>query len=246
MPEKPIPLNFQPHLPALRALRDRFRKSPPDQPEVAQLTRDWEWAAKPGDDEWLALCTLAGAPTGAFAPRWLAHLTGMPHCTAHVGLMTPSGFVVLQRRSERKAQFPDAWDLAVTGHVSLPADAPLEPISYLAAAARELEEEMGLPQTEHDDLLQPPGMVAIGAPAAYYGECEAFRRPWYDLEVRQLFGAVLTPAGLARLTYPEVEISAILLCRPAEALHVAAGPQAAAGVLGSVGELVGWWERRAR
>jgi isopentenyldiphosphate isomerase len=212
---------------------------------VDRLAHEWSWAEKPGDNEWLALCTVAGEPTGAFAPRWLAHLTGMPHCTAHVGLLTPSGFVVLQRRSHHKAQFPDAWDMSVTGHVSLPADAPLLPVTYLQAAARELEEEMGLPETEQHLLLEPPGLVPIGAPVAYYGEDEAAAGPWFDVEVRQLFGAVLTPEGLARLSYPEDEISAVLLCRPAEALRLAAGPEAAAGALGSVRELTEWWAGRA-
>jgi 8-oxo-dGTP pyrophosphatase MutT (NUDIX family) len=198
----------------------------------------------PAETEWLALCTLAGEPTGVFAPRWLAHLTGMPHCTAHVGLVTPGGLVVLQRRSLHKAQFPDAWDLAVTGHVSLPADAPLQPISYREAAARELEEEMGLPAALHDRLLQPPGLVPIGNPVAYYGERETGERPWYDVEVRQLFGAVLTPEGLAHLSYPEEEISAVLLCRPPEALRLAAGPEAAAGLLASLQDLVGWLSHR--
>lgn len=239
-----MPTPFQDHLPQFRAFRDRFRTCPPDQREVDELTHTWSWAAKPGDTEWLALCSLAGKPSGAFAPRWLAHLTGMPHCTAHVGLVTSSGFVVLQRRSAHKAQFPNAWDLAVTGHVSLPPDAPLLPVTYLEAAARELEEEMGLPEAEHDDLLQPPGLVPIGAPVAYFGECEDAPRPWYDVEVRQLFGAALTSAGTARLTYPEEEISAILLCRPAEALRLAAGPEAASGVLGSVRELADWLEGR--
>jgi len=236
-----MPTPFQDFLPQLRTLRDRHRTAPPDQVRVDQLTRAWSWAAKPGDDEWLALCSLEGDPTGVFAPRWLAHLTGMPHCTAHVGLLTPSGFVVLQRRSPHKAQFPNAWDLAVTGHVSLPAEAPLTPVTYQVAAARELEEEMGLPESEHSQLLQTPGLARIGSPAAYYGECEEGPRPWYDQEVRQLFGAVLTPAGLARLTFPEEEISAVLLCRPAEALRLAEGPEAAAGLLGSVRELADWW-----
>lgn len=241
-----MPTHFQEHLPEFRALRDRFQAYPPDQREVEELTQTWAWAAKPGDTEWLALCTLEGVPTGIFAPRWLAHLTGMPHCTAHVGLITPSGLVVLQRRSALKAQFPNAWDLAVTGHVSLPPDVPLLPVTYREAASRELAEEMGLPEVEQGELLEAPGLVPLGCPVAYGGECEVAARPWYDVEVRQLFGAVLTAAGLARLTYPEEEISAVLLCRPPEAQRLAAGSEAAAGLLGSVRELTAWWEASNR
>jgi hypothetical protein len=64
------------------------------------------------------------------------------------------------------------------------------------------------------------------------------------VEVRQLFGAVLTPEGLAHLSYPEEEISAVLLCRPPEALRLAAGPEAAAGLLASLQDLVGWLSHR--
>jgi isopentenyldiphosphate isomerase len=224
----------------LRGLRDRFRGAPPSQEEVDALAQRWAHLSVPAETEWLALCTLAGEPAGVLAPRWLAHLTGMPHCTAHVGLVTPGGFVVLQRRSVHKAQFPDAWDMAVTGHVSLPADEPPRPITYAEAAARELEEEMGLAADGHARLLEPPGLVPIGRPVAYYGENETGERPWYDVEVRQLFGAVLTTQGLAELSYPEEEISAVLLCRPEEALRLAAGPNAAAGLLASVTEFAAW------
>ncbi len=204
------------------------------------MTAEWSWAAVPAEEEWLVLCTLEGLPTGAFAPRWLAHLLGIPHCTAHVGLAVPNGFILLQRRSRTKAQFPDRWDMTVTGHVSLPAEVTPHPVTYLEAAARELEEEMGLPVSEQDRLLETPGLTPIGNPTVYFGAGEAGERPWHDVEVRQLFGAVLTPGGLARLSYPEEEISGVLLCRPAEALRIAAGPEGAAGAAGSMADFAAW------
>lgn len=230
--------------PALRSLRDRFRDQPPTEAEVRALAEEWRWAAVEAETEVLAVCTLDGEPTGVLAPRWLAHLTGMPHCTAHVGLATPGGFVILQRRSPAKAQFPDCWDMAVTGHVSFAADTQVERVCYREAAARELEEEMGLPLGEQDRLLQAPGLVPIGRPVAYFGEREEGGRPWYDVEVRQLFGAVLTPEGLVRLSYPESEISSVLLCRPAEAQRLAASPDTAAGAAASVREFAAWLSHR--
>lgn len=237
---------FHDCLASIHRLRDRFRCTPPNQAKIDRLTAEWSWAAVPGEQEWLVLCTLDGTPTGAFAPRWLAHLLGIPHCTAHVGLAAPGGFIVLQRRSRWKAQFPDCWDMAVTGHVSIPAVEAPHPVSYLEAAARELEEEMGLPVMEQAHLLEAPGLAPIGNPTAYFGASEVGDRPWYDVEVRQLFGAVLTPAGLARLSYPEDEISGVLLCRPAEALRLTGGPEGAAGAAGSVADLTAWLASRGK
>lgn len=187
------------------------------------------------ETERLALCDPDGRLTGALAPRWLAHLLGLPHATAHVGLVTPSGLVLLQRRSRHKAQFPNAWDMAVTGHVSLPADAPPRPVTAREAAARELEEELGVTAALLEGGLEP-----VGAPRASFAQHEEGPRPWCDVEVRQLFGAVLGPAGLAALAYQETELSGVLLCRPADALESLRGPDAAAGALESLRDLLAW------
>ncbi|MGV3722562.1 MAG: NUDIX domain-containing protein [Actinomycetota bacterium] len=224
----------------LRALKTKFRNAPPTQAEVDRLAEEWSWARDPAEAEQLALCGLDGRLTGDFTPRWLAHLTGIPHATAHVGLATPAGLVLLQLRSSRKAQFPNAWDMAVTGHLAIPADAPRGPISPLEAAERELEEELGISANRLGELLAAGRLRQIAAPRASVSEDETAVRPWCDVEVRQLFGGKLTPAGAAELSYQEEELAGILICRPADAMALLAGPDAAAGAADSLRDFLEW------
>lgn len=235
---------FHQHREALARLREQFRSVPPGPAEVERLAQEWAWAADHTETELLALCDLDGRITGTLAPRWLAHLLGFPHATAHVGLVTASGLVVLQRRSRTKAQFPDTWDMTVTGHVSFPVGTTPAGISYDEAAARELEEEMGLPGATLGETLADGRLHPIGQPVPYFGESGPEGRPWRDIEVRQLFGGVLTAPGMAALQYPEEEISGILLCRPAEALRQLEGPEGAAGARASMREFTAWLQGR--
>lgn len=207
---------------------------------MRDLEREWAWAELPEERELLALCTLAGRPTGVFAPRWLAHLTGLPHLTVHVALATPSGLVLVQRRSSAKKQFPGAWDVAVTGHVSFPPVGLPGPVSLLDAATRELEEELGLPPVEQGEFLRSPGLVPIGGPTCSFAEGESGGRPWFDVEVRQLYGAILTPRGLGALRYSDEELSGILLCRPGDAANLVRGPGVAAGARESLLAFLDW------
>jgi isopentenyldiphosphate isomerase len=224
----------------IRSLRSRFHCAPPPQDEVDRLALEWGWAADPTENEQLALCGLDGELTGGFSPRWLAHLLGIPHATAHVGLFTPTGLVVLQLRSPRKAQFPSTWDMAVTGHLSVPAAAPSGPISLLEAAARELEEELGIVSTRLEELLAEGGLQQIATPSASFSEGETAGRPWCDVEIRQLFGGMLTDQGVGELRYQEEELAGILLCLPADAELLLSGPAAAKGALCSLRDLLAW------
>lgn len=228
------------NLAAIRILKSHFRSGPPSQSEVDQLAREWDWAIDPNETELLALCDLDGRLTGDFAPRWLAHLLGMPHATAHVGLLTPAGLVVLQWRSARKAQFPGAWDMSVTGHLSLPPGAPQAPLDSLAAAERELEEELGIPAARLGGLLMAGRLEPVSVPRASFSEDETAARPWCDVEVRQLFVGMLTTEGMAELKYQEEELAGILLCYPMDAAALLSGPNAAAGALDSLRDLLEW------
>lgn len=231
---------FHQHLGAIRRLKEQLRHAPPTQPEIDALAAEWGWAADDNEMELLAVCRLDGRLTRAAAPRWLAHLLGIPHATAHIGLATPTGMVVLQLRSPWKAQFPNAWDMAVTGHVTVPADAPKSPVSFQQAAERELEEELGLAFIRVGDWLQHHQLAPIATPRAIVSEDESAMRPWCDVEVRQLYGGVLTALGVAELCYAEEELAGLLLSRPADALALLRGPTSAAGALESLRDFIAW------
>jgi isopentenyldiphosphate isomerase len=61
------------------------------------------------------------------------------HRVAHVLVFNSKGELYLQKRSEQKDVQPGKWDTSVGGHLN-----PKE--SFLKAAKREMQEELGLPQ----------------------------------------------------------------------------------------------------
>ena len=62
---------------------------------------------------------------------------GLIHRVVHVLLFNNNGSLLLQKRSTRKDVAPGKWDTSVGGHISPGEDA-------LAAARREMEEELGI------------------------------------------------------------------------------------------------------
>jgi len=72
------------------------------------------------------------------APRSRCHGDpSLAHRSVHVFVFNAGGDVYLQKRSRRKDVQPGKWDTSVGGHLC-----PGE--TYLAAAVRELEEELGV------------------------------------------------------------------------------------------------------
>jgi len=69
--------------------------------------------------------------------RRRVHDSGRRHRAVHLLIFNTRGDLFLQKRSARKDTFPGAWDSSAAGHVD-------QGESYDAAAARELEEELGL------------------------------------------------------------------------------------------------------
>lgn len=65
------------------------------------------------------------------------HARGLRHRAAHVLVTDPGGRVFVQRRAWWKECQPGLWDTSAAGHLSAGED-------YATAAARELEEELGL------------------------------------------------------------------------------------------------------
>ena len=71
------------------------------------------------------------------AARALVHATGLRHRAVHVLVYRPDGCLYVQRRSYSKDSSPGLWDTSAAGHLNRGED-------YLAAALRELEEELGV------------------------------------------------------------------------------------------------------
>lgn len=205
------------------------------------LARTWEPRVCPGGKDWneeFAVTRPDGSSTGVWGARWLFHLLGIPHRSVDIGLTTPGGLVLLQRRSPRKADNPDLWDLAVTGHVSRAGGESAE-TGYRAAALRELEEELGLgsalahrrrelgaPDADVSCLLEGKGLLEIDLPRADPPDPDP--RWWHlNVEIRQLFGGILSAEALARLCPQAEEVSGVFLCSRAEARRLQALEQAA-------------------
>ena len=88
-------------------------------------------------DEWVDIVNTSGHPTGETVLKSDAHRKGFLHPTVHIWCYSDDGRVLLQKRSAYKSTFPLMWDVSVAGHIAT-GEAPI------AAALREIEEEIGL------------------------------------------------------------------------------------------------------
>ncbi|MCC6731436.1 MAG: NUDIX domain-containing protein [Chthonomonadales bacterium] len=186
--------------------------------DLADMRSEWAPRVMPDgkdEEEHFALCRPDGSTTAAVGPRWLFHLFGLCHRAVHVGLSTPAGLVILQRRSPTMADWPGAWDMAVAGHVPQRDDG--SDMGYEAAARKEAFEELGLPLEGMNALFAEGRLVPIGAPYASFEQDEGRNPPFYNAESRQLYGATLTPEGYARLVPDYEELSGVFVCSREEA-----------------------------
>jgi isopentenyl-diphosphate delta-isomerase len=81
--------------------------------------------------------------------RETIHRLGLRHRAVHIFVFNTAAELYLQLRQQHKDQYPGHWDSSAAGHVSTGE-------SYAAAAARELEEELGL----REDLSQVAEVTA--------------------------------------------------------------------------------------
>jgi len=79
----------------------------------------------------------SGKHTGSTKDKASVHRDGNWHRAAHIWIVTDSGFVLLQRRSFAKENFPGLWDVSAAGHLS-------SGESAIEAAVRETREELGV------------------------------------------------------------------------------------------------------
>lgn len=162
-------------------------------------------------------------------PRWWFHLLGVRHGAAHVVLTVPQGWFIAQRRSQDKDDAPGALDVAVSGHIGN--------TNYLAAAWRELEEEVGLAKATTAD---PPSLVGNTLQRIFAYDAESMARagenpPFIDRERRWVFHAQLTAEGLARLRFSDGEVSSLMLIGPRDLRDL--GRRCASGQRSLPGEL---------
>jgi 8-oxo-dGTP pyrophosphatase MutT (NUDIX family) len=129
------------------------------------------------DEELVAVVDESGAVTGS-APRSLVRRDNLPHAVVAVLVRDPAGRIYVHRRTGTKDVFPDMHDCWVAGCMT----AGEEPE---AAAARELEEELGI----RDAWLKPLGTQ------------------WYADESTRQMGHAFTTMYDGPITHQESEIA---------------------------------------
>lgn len=89
------------------------------------------------------------------ATREEVHRQNLLHRAVHVFVVNRHGELLLQKRSRFKDMHPGVWDSSVAGHLDAGED-------YAAAARRELEEEMGIVDTEPAEIGRITPCAATG------------------------------------------------------------------------------------
>lgn len=116
------------------------------------------------------------------APRSTIHQRGLQHRGAHVFLFTPEGKMLIQKRSADRSTAPSLLDCSVSEHVKAGE-------SYLEAARRGMQEEMGVTVEE---------LIPLVKFKMIYGP--------NDNEISTLYKGIVNPANVK---FDPVEISEI-------------------------------------
>lgn len=96
--------------------------------------------------------------------RGVIHARGLMHRSAQVLLFNSAGELFLQKRSQKKDEFPGLWDSSAAGHVDPGED-------YIDCARRELAEELGVDASvEMHALFRFPASADTG-----WEHCSVFR-----------------------------------------------------------------------
>ena len=133
-----------------------------------------------------------------FPARWLCHLAGFRHLSAHLFLMPgeDTEYVLVQVRGIKKPESPGCFDLAVAGHVGAGQ-------TEKEAAMREAKEELDLDTGDLRDLTMIGGYE--------YLENSASGSWIRNVEFRRVFKASLSQGALAHLRPAQDEVAAISL-----------------------------------
>lgn len=143
-------------------------------------------------------------------PRWWFHLMGLRHGSVHIMLTTPQNWVVLQRRSWSKDDFPGALDVAVSGHMGV--TGPEE------AVWREMSEEIGLVRV---GVGEKPDVVGNALTLVDTYDVTIERKamhnpPFVDVERRWVYTAMLTTEGLGHMRFADGEVTWLVFVGPQE------------------------------
>jgi isopentenyldiphosphate isomerase len=212
---------------------------------MAELVAAWEPKVQPDAKERaenFAVARPDGTTTGVAGPRWVFHLLGLRHRAAEIGLCTESGLIVLQRRSADKEDWPDTPDMAVAGHIPQADDGSA--LTWEQGAWKEIEEEIGLKETEAARTLVEGRLLPVGAPYISLDVNVSRNPPFYNAEVRQILAATLTGEGLARLHFPDYEVTGILLVTPETAWDILVREPVASGLRYSLPRYLDWLEQK--
>ena len=211
------------------------------QDELDSLRDKWQPRVSPNQkdqSEDFAVTGPGGLTTGVSGPRWLFHLFGIAHRAAHIGFTTPTGQVVLQRRAQTKEDWPDAWDMAVAGHI--PQNDDGSPMSFEQGALKEIGEELGLPADELPSLLEEGRLIPIGQPRFTYEQDESRNPYFYNAEFVQDYGATLNAEGLARIKPDWDELGGIYICSTQNAWDLLIRGPVAGGLRFSLPPFLDW------
>ncbi|MCX6878623.1 MAG: 16S rRNA (adenine(1518)-N(6)/adenine(1519)-N(6))-dimethyltransferase RsmA [Verrucomicrobia bacterium] len=132
------------------------------------------------------------------ATRAQVHAKSLLHRAVHVHVYNPHGDLLLQQRSRLKDVHPGRWDSSVAGHLEAGE-------TYLTAATRELDEEMGIRE------VVPEEVARLNACAATGWEHVRVYRACYE-------GPLHFPCAEieAAVWFPPAEIAAWMSARPAD------------------------------
>jgi isopentenyldiphosphate isomerase len=97
-------------------------------------------------DEWLDIVDDNDLVLGR-ETRTIVHQCGLQHRGVHVFLVTPRGMLLVQQRSRQRETYPLALDCSVSEHVKAGEE-------YSEAAARGLDEELGIPKVDLQPLIK--------------------------------------------------------------------------------------------
>ena len=141
--------------------------------------------------ELIDVLTRDGRPTGARKAKHEIHRDGDWHRAAHIWILSTDGRILLQRRSQRKENNPNLWDVSAAGHLSAGESA-------VDAAVRETREELGLTL----------GREELKLVATLRESCVLNNHTYYDNEFHEIF-VVVRDVDIGALTLDPEEVAEV-------------------------------------